>query len=312
MGIGPARYVDAMAPPAPRIQMLAGGVSLGVLEGVPELPGTTAGDLGRFDVLVTDLVEPPSPWVSGSPEELERAAAASPEAAAMLAQVLRATEHATVRDALVVESMAYSLLQHGEVFRAWLEVREPRSPGSRAGERIELERHGNRLEVSLARPEVHNAFDAATRDALLGAFDLVDADPDITEVHLRGRGRSFCSGGDLAEFGLARDPLAAHRLRVERSVGLVAHQHAPKVTAHLHGHCIGAGIELAAFAGTVLAAEDTSIRLPELALGLVPGAGGTVSLPRRIGRHRTAWLALSGSPLDARTAMRWGLVDGLE
>jgi len=59
----------------------------------------------------------------------------------------------------------------------------------------------------------------------------------------------------------------------------------------------------------VVAAEDTEIALPEVSLGLVPGAGGTVSLPRRIGRLRTAWLAFSGWPIDAVTARAWGLVD---
>jgi len=62
----------------------------------------------------------------------------------------------------------------------------------------------------------------------------------------------------------------------------------------------------------VLAAPDTAIALPELLLGLIPGAGGTVSLPRRIGRHRTARLALTGERLDARTALDWGLIDAIE
>jgi enoyl-CoA hydratase/carnithine racemase len=62
----------------------------------------------------------------------------------------------------------------------------------------------------------------------------------------------------------------------------------------------------------VSAAPDAFFELPELAMGLVPGAGGTASLPRRIGRQRTAWLALSGERIDARTALRWGLVDAIE
>ena len=84
---------------------------------------------------------------------------------------------------------------------------------------------------------------------------------------------------------------------------------AARVTAHLHGACVGAGIELAAFAGRVVATSDTRLALPEVALGLVPGSGGTVSIPRRIGRHRTAWLALGATFVDASTAVRWGLVD---
>jgi enoyl-CoA hydratase/carnithine racemase len=79
----------------------------------------------------------------------------------------------------------------------------------------------------------------------------------------------------------------------------------------VHGACAGAGVELPAFAGRVIADPGTTFLLPELAMGLIPGAGGTVSLPRRIGRERTAKLALSGEPIDAKTALDWGLVDEL-
>jgi enoyl-CoA hydratase/carnithine racemase len=81
------------------------------------------------------------------------------------------------------------------------------------------------------------------------------------------------------------------------------------VEAHVHGACAGAGVELPAFAAKVSARADAWFMLPELSMGLVPGAGGTASLPRRIGRRRTAWLALSGERIDARTALEWGLVD---
>jgi enoyl-CoA hydratase/carnithine racemase len=75
---------------------------------------------------------------------------------------------------------------------------------------------------------------------------------------------------------------------------------------------MGSGIELAAFTDWVVAAQDTQIALPEIGLGLVPGAGGTVSLTHRIGRLRTAWLAFSAGTIDAATAKSWGLVDELE
>jgi enoyl-CoA hydratase/carnithine racemase len=68
-------------------------------------------------------------------------------------------------------------------------------------------------------------------------------------------------------------------------------------------------MELPAFARCVVARDDTWFQLPELGMGLIPGAGGTVSLPRRIGRWRTAWLAISGARLDVDMAARWGLVD---
>jgi enoyl-CoA hydratase/carnithine racemase len=237
---------------------------------------------------------------------------ASPAAAPTLAQVLRATAAMTVSDALVVESLAYSTLQRGEVFRGWLE-RRGRAPAAhrRMREPVRLERTDDRLDIVLHRPEVHNAFDAAMRDALCDAFDLVALDPSIGRVHLSGDGPSFCSGGDLTEFGLATDAADAHLLRLDRSVGRRMSHCADRVEASLHGACIGAGIELPAFARHVAARADTRIRLPEVAMGLIPGAGGTASLPRRIGRHRTAFLALTGTEIDASTAHAWGLVDEL-
>jgi enoyl-CoA hydratase/carnithine racemase len=62
----------------------------------------------------------------------------------------------------------------------------------------------------------------------------------------------------------------------------------------------------------VIAAPDTFFRLPEVAMGLIPGAGGTVSIPRRIGRHRTNWLGISGAVIDAEVALDWGLIDFIE
>ena len=83
------------------------------------------------------------------------------------------------------------------------------------------------------------------------------------------------------------------------------------MTAQVHGHCVGAGAELAAFCHRVIADPGTLFRLPEVSMGLVPGQGGTVSIPRRIGAQRSAWLALTGRPIDASTALEWGLVDQL-
>ena len=164
----------------------------------------------------------------------------------------------------------------------------------------------------LSRPGVHNAYNSAMRDGLLRALSLAQDDDTIAEIHLEGDGPSFCSGGDLDEFGSLPDPATAHLIRLARSPAWLVHQLAARTTAHLHGSCLGSGIELPAFAGRVVAAADTRIGLPEIGLGLIPGAGGTTSLPRRMGRHRTAELALSGSTIDATTALAWGLVDAVE
>jgi enoyl-CoA hydratase/carnithine racemase len=173
---------------------------------------------------------------------------------------------------------------------------------------VRVERSGDRLVVALHRPHLHNAFSAALRDELLAAVAVAEVDPSIATVELRGDGPSFCSGGDLDEFGNRPDPATAHLVRLTRSAGRAIDRIAERTTAFVHGATMGSGIELAAFAGHVVAAPDTSIALPELGLGLVPGAGGTVSLTRRAGRHATLRLALSG-PIDALTAQACGLVD---
>jgi enoyl-CoA hydratase/carnithine racemase len=77
----------------------------------------------------------------------------------------------------------------------------------------------------------------------------------------------------------------------------------------VHGQVLGSGLEMAAYCGHVTCAPDAVLGLPELALGLIPGAGGTVSITRRIGRWRTAYLVLSGRTVDPATALAWGLVD---
>lgn len=163
--------------------------------------------------------------------------------------------------------------------------------------------------LALDRPENRNAFSATMRDALVEALAVAELDPAIERVHVDARGSAFSSGGDLTEFGSSRDLVRAHEIRQLRSVGAAIDRIRSKVTVQVHGPCVGAGVELPAFAGTVLAASDASFRLPELAMGLIPGAGGTVSLPRRIGRRRTAWLALLGAEVGVDQALAWGLVD---
>ncbi|MFG3025696.1 enoyl-CoA hydratase/isomerase family protein [Streptomyces sp. NPDC048254] len=238
---------------------------------------------------------------------------ASPRAALTLVGLLRLTERLPVPDGLVAESLAYSMLLAGPEFAGW-QPRRPRRPDADSvdlggAEPVLLSREGSVLRIELNRPRRHNAFSREVRDGLVEALDLVCLDPTITQVELAGRGPSYCSGGDLDEFGTAPDVAAAHLIRLRQSAGHAVHRCAERVRVKVHGACIGAGIEIPAFAGRVAARNDAYFQLPELRMGLIPGAGGTVSVTRRIGRWRTAYLVLSGAPVDASTALRWGLVD---
>ena len=235
----------------------------------------------------------------------------APFAAATLVQVLRPGVGLPVDAALTLESLAYATLQAGPEHAAWLRAR-PAAPARETDAEpvVRMAREGERLVVTLDRPARHNAFSARMRDELHAALLVTAAEPSLAVV-LRGAGPSFSSGGDLDEFGTRPDPATAHLVRMTRSPARVLAARASRVTVELHGACIGAGIELAAFAGRVVAAPDAFFQLPELGMGLIPGAGGTVSIPRRIGRQRTAWLALTGRRLDAATARAWGLIDAI-
>lgn len=240
---------------------------------------------------------------------LVRAAADSPQAALVLKRVVRTTGLLDVGAALDVESLAYSTLLGGREFRRWLDHRGPRPLPPPAAQPVLVDRVGDQLHVTLNRPERRNAYGRELRDAFVSALLVAALDPSIDRVLLTGTGPSFCSGGDIDEFGAAPDLATAHFVRTRAGAAWLLHQLADRVEVHVHGSCVGAGIELPAFAGRVIADPDTTFRLPEVAMGLIPGAGGTVSIPRRIGRWRTLLPALSGQPLDAATAHAWGLVD---
>jgi len=236
------------------------------------------------------------------------AVARTPVAAVSLARLLRQVEVLSVADGLAAESAVYSMLLAGAEFRSWLAAHPP-SAAARPEDPVVIERDGAELSITLNDPERHNAFSRWVRDGLVEAFDLVNADDTIARVVLRGAGRSFCSGGDLSEFGTSSDPAVAHLIRLDRSVAARLERCRDRVSVELQGACIGAGIEIASFAGHVRARHDTRIVLPELGMGLVPGAGGSVGISRRVGRWRTAYLVLTGESLDPVRAAGWGLVD---
>lgn len=236
-----------------------------------------------------------------------------PQAAAVCDDVLRSLDpDGPTRAGLITESLAYSTLQSGPEFARWLSERGP-ATAPQLPEPVQAHREGNTLRVRFNRPQRHNAFSTDARGALLEALEVARLDPSVDEVVLGGNGRSFCSGGDLAEFGSFADPASAHLARTRHSPALVLDELTERLgrrcRAEVHGQVLGSGLEMACYCGWVSCHPDATIGLPELALGLIPGAGGTVSVTRRIGRWRTAYLVLSGHTIDAATALAWGLVD---
>ncbi|MYB08825.1 MAG: enoyl-CoA hydratase/isomerase family protein [Acidimicrobiia bacterium] len=266
-----------------------------------------------FDiVLASGDLEVPLAVPADELDQIAAAATSSPSAAVAVVQLLRLSQGRSTADGLVAESLAYSTLQSGPQFQGWLASQPTRLVSVNPEPAVLAERTGSTLRLTLNRPERHNAFSAEMRDGLVEQLRAAWADPSLDGIVLDGAGPTFCSGGDLAEFGTTSDPGTAHRVRSVRSAAFWIDRLAAKTRVMVHGTCVGAGVELPAYAHDVAAHPDTTFRLPEVAMGLVPGAGGTVSIARRIGRQRLCYFALTNTEIDTATALAWGLIDRIE
>lgn len=269
--------------------------------------GVTASLPGRLPV---SFVGSDDPYTSAG--SFVEAVSTTPKAARVCAQVLKASEMLDVGAAIDVESFAYSSLLGGPEFDRWLSRRGPRPLPRPAEEPVRVVRTGDTLEIILDKPERRNAYGADVRDGLVDALEVVAYDHDITRVFVSATGPSFCAGGDLDEFGTTPDLVTAHFIRTRHGAARLMSAVAGRCEVRLHGSCIGAGIEIPAFASRVVADPGAMFRLPEVGMGLIPGAGGTVSIPRRIGRWRALDLFVTGRTMRADEALLWGLVDAIE
>jgi enoyl-CoA hydratase/carnithine racemase len=162
--------------------------------------------------------------------------------------------------------------------------------------------------VTLNRPERLNAYDTTMRDGLYEALLAVRDDTQVRAMILRGAGGAFCTGGDVAEFGSAPSPTRAREVRWLRDVWGTLWRLPAITIAAVHGYAVGGGFEMALLCDQCLAAPDARFALPETGLAMIPGVGGTQTLPRLLGRARAQRLVLSGEWLDARAARTLGLV----
>jgi enoyl-CoA hydratase/carnithine racemase len=235
----------------------------------------------------------------------------TPLAAMVLVQHLRASETLSLENALTAESFAYAAVQKGPEFQAWLKTYNgaPLSASDEPSLQVVVNSN-NEMNLTLNRPDTRNAIGTDMRDALCSALDLAMA-ADIAKVTLTGRGGAFSIGGAIEEFGEVSDPATAHWVRSLRLPAWRLARLRDKLEIHVNGAAIGAGVEMAALGRRVTASPEAWFQLPELKYGLIPGAGGTASIPRRIGRQRTAYMALSMKKIRAETALKWGLIDAI-
>ena len=247
---------------------------------------------------------------AGSLENIAANIAKAPIASMIFVQHLRASEDLRLQDALTTESFAYATVQKGPEFLDWLGGNERAgNESAKAIDPLLVEMDGAQLNLTMNDPDNLNAIGITMRDALCEALDLALADDTIKRIKLTGTGRSFSTGGEVNEFGDISDPATAHWIRSLRLPAWRLARLQERTHVHVNGAAVGAGAEIAAFASRVTASENAWFQLPELKYGLIPGAGGTASLPRRIGRQRTAYMALSMKKISAQTALEWGLVD---
>ncbi|RDI21337.1 3-hydroxyacyl-CoA dehydrogenase [Pseudacidovorax intermedius] len=163
---------------------------------------------------------------------------------------------------------------------------------------------GEILQITVDNPPV-NALSAAVRRGLLAAIEAADAEPRVKAVLIVGQGANFIAGADIREFGQTPQPPSLPEVcnRIEAC--------SKPVVAALRGAALGGGLEVAMAAHYRVALADAKLGLPEVQLGLMPGAGGTVRAPRLIGAEAALELMLSGRHVKAKEALSLGLVDRL-
>ena len=178
---------------------------------------------------------------------------------------------------------------------------------------LTVTRRGGIAELTLDRPPV-NAIDDAMIAAIHGALDQLADSSDFQVLHIRSAGKVFAAGADLSLIRTWKDapsPGGALSAYIERLQGLYHRiESLPQVTlCEIAGAAMGGGYELALSCDLRIGAEEAKIGLPEVGLGLIPGAGGTQRLTRLCGRGVAARVILTAEPIDGKTAATLGMVE---
>jgi enoyl-CoA hydratase len=170
------------------------------------------------------------------------------------------------------------------------------------------EGHGAVTVLTVDHPPV-NALHPDLAAALRSHLDEIGDDPEIRAVVLAGAGKHFMAGGDIAYFKtLDRHRAERYVLAIQSMQDVISTLPQPVIAA-IDGTCLGGGLELAMACDVRIAAEHAIFGLPEVTLGIIPGAGGTQNLARLVGVGQAKRLLLSGERVDAAEALRLGLVE---
>jgi len=158
--------------------------------------------------------------------------------------------------------------------------------------------------LRLRNPPV-NSLSAALRAELHAAIQAALADEGVRALVLAGDGGFFCCGAEIREFNT---PMSTREPTLRSVIALIEGAAKPVVAA-IHGAALGGGLELALGCHYRVALEGASLGLPEVKLGVLPGAGGTQRLPRIVGVERALTMIAQGDAIDTSTALDWGLLD---
>jgi 3-hydroxyacyl-CoA dehydrogenase len=169
---------------------------------------------------------------------------------------------------------------------------------------VDLRHEGDVAVVTINSPPV-NALSADVRDGLAGAFAALAGDAGVKAVVLACAGRTFIAGADISEFGKPQRGAALHAVQDAIESSPVP------VVAAIHGTALGGGLEVALACHYRVGDAGARLGLPEVKLGLLPGAGGTQRLPRVVGAARALEMVTSGTPMGAKPALVAGLVDDI-
>ena len=164
--------------------------------------------------------------------------------------------------------------------------------------------------VTVDRPEKLNALDDGVLDELAAAFAALRRDEGVGAAVLTGAGpKAFIAGADIAELARMTAVSAAAVSAKGQGVMDAVEGCGKPVVAAVNGYAFGGGLEAALACHLRVFSRTARVGLPEVGLGLIPGYGGTRRLPRVVGRARALEMILTGDPVDAETALRWGLAN---
>ena len=177
---------------------------------------------------------------------------------------------------------------------------------------IRLETEGALGVLTLNRQERLNAINREMTGELQDVVARLETDGDVRVLIVTGAGRAFCAGADIKERAERLDDMAAARTSAVLSPTFRRLERLPQVSvAAVNGVAAGGGLELAMACDLRIASTEARMALPELTLGILPGAGGTQRLPRLVGPARAKEMMLFGKFVDAPTAEAWGLVNAV-